>query len=368
MGELRRLSATPKAKDGSPILDRPVEWSSSATAVATVSGDGTVRAVAPGRANIAASMNTATAHFSIEVVPAVAKPGAREAVASVVVSPNSAPVTVGGSVTLTASVLNAKGKKLDDRTVTWSVSSPAVSVNANGQVTGVAPGSVVVTAWSEGRSASATITVTAIPVASVNLGPAPAPLGVGDSVQLNAVARDARGGTLSNRPVTWESSDPAVATVASGLVIARRAGTATITASSEGQSFSQKVTVTGPAAVDPAADRAKTLDQINRGIAAFVDALNRRDVARLRQAYPGISSAEEQDWSKLLTEKSLTRFEAVLGQTQAPRIDSGSADVVFQVRMTLNYSGQPTENQRVEYQAVFRPDGGNWRLMRLTQH
>jgi hypothetical protein len=182
------------------------------------------------------------------------------------------------------------------------------------------------------------------------------------------VTRDARGGALSNRQVSWESSDPSVASVAAGLVIARRAGLATITATSEGQSATSKITVNGPPAVDPAAERAKTVDQINRGIAAFVDALNRRDVAKLRQAYPGMSSAEEQDWSKLLTEKSLTKFEAALLQTQAPRIDPGIADVVFQVRMTLNYSGQPTENQRIEYQAVFRPDGGNWRLMRLTQH
>jgi len=41
---------------------------------------------------------------------------------------------------------------------------------------------------------------------------------------------------LANRQTTWESSDPNVATVSGGLVIARSPGTATISAASEGKS------------------------------------------------------------------------------------------------------------------------------------
>ncbi len=109
------------------------------------------------------------------------------------------------------------------------------------------------------------------------------------------------------------------------------------------------------------------MDQVGRGIAAFVAALNSRDMTRLRQAYPGMSAAEESDWSKLLNEKSLTKFEAALEESQPPTVGATSAEGLFQVRLALTYAGLPTETQRIRYQGVFRPDGGIWKLMRLNQ-
>ena len=103
------------------------------------------------------------------------------------------------------------------------------------------------------------------------------------------------------------------------------------------------------------------------GVAAFVAALNSRDMTRLKQAYPGMSPAEESDWSKLLNEKSLTKFEAVLADTQPPTVEATSAEELFQLRMSLTYAGLPTETQRIRYQGVFRPDSGTWKLMRLIQ-
>ena len=80
-----------------------------------------------------------------------------------------------------------------------------------------------------------------------------------------------------------------------------------------------------------------------------------------------MTPAEESDWSKLLNEKSLTKFEAVLEDAQAPTIEATSAEEQFQLRMTLTYSGLPTETQRIRYQGIFRLDGGTWKLMRLNQ-
>jgi hypothetical protein len=209
--------------------------------------------------------------------------------------------------------------------------------------------------------------VSPVAVASLSLTGAPSDLSVGDSVRLNAAAHDPKGGVLANRQTTWESSDPNVATVSGGLVIARGPGTATISAASEGKSTTAKIRVTGPPQVDPAAEKARAVDQVGKGIAAFVAALNSRDLTRLRQAYPGMTPAEESDWSKLLNEKSLTKFEAVLEDTQPPTIEATSAEEQFQLRLALTYSGLPTETQRIRYQGVFRPDGGTWKLMRLNQ-
>src|SRR5213079_1687758 len=61
--------------------------------------------------------------------------------------------------------------------------------------------------------------------------------------------KDASGNALTGRTITWSSSDNSVATVSSsGLVSGVVAGSATITATSEGQSGTAAITVTPPSA------------------------------------------------------------------------------------------------------------------------
>ena len=71
-----------------------------------------------------------------------------------------------------------------------------------------------------------------------------APLAQGDSLRMNVVFRGANGTSLSGRPVTWTSSDPAIATVSSSGVVkgVSRIGAATITAASEGKRVDATVT------------------------------------------------------------------------------------------------------------------------------
>src|SRR5207244_2553493 len=176
-------------------------------------------------------------------------------VASVSLSPAAVSAAVGQAVQLTATPRDANGNPLSWRVVTWSTSNAAVAtVTASGQatvgvVTGVAAGSATITATSEGKSATATATVTLVPVASVALTPAAATITVGGMQQLSAVTRDAAGNTLTGRVVTWVSSNTSVATVtSSGLVTGQLAGSATITATSEGKSGTSAITVQGSAA------------------------------------------------------------------------------------------------------------------------
>jgi serine/threonine-protein kinase len=367
VGENLKLSAVAEAADGTPVSDRRIEWSSSAPGVARVTENGTLQALRPGKATIIATVDGRSTTTKIEVVSPAAQASARESIAAMSVVPDAAPLAVGSTMTLSAVLRDGSGKRLEDRTITWTSSSSAVSVFPNGQILAVGPGTAVVTASSEGRSATATITVSPVAVASLSLTGAPGDLSVGDSVRLNAAAHDPKGGVLANRPTTWDSSDPNVATVSGGLVIARGPGTATISAASEGKSATVKIRVTGPPPVDPAAEKARAVDQVAKGIAAFVAALNSRDMARLKQAYPGMTPAEESDWSKLLNEKRLTKFEAALEDAQAPTIEATSAEEQFQLRLALTYSGLPSETQRIRYQGIFRPDGGTWKLMRLIQ-
>jgi alpha-tubulin suppressor-like RCC1 family protein len=81
-------------------------------------------------------------------------------------------------------------------------------------------------------------------VASVTVVPQSLSLFAGEEQELHAVTRDQDGRTLVGRSVSWTTSAPTAATVsASGLVTGVGAGSATITATSEGKSGSAAVSV-----------------------------------------------------------------------------------------------------------------------------
>jgi len=117
-------------------------------------------------------------------------------------------------------------------------------------VTAVGAGTAQIVATSEGRSGSATLTVTApapAPVASVAVSLSSASLVAGLTTQATATLRDAAGNILTGRTIAWTSSAPSVATVSStGVVTTLVAGTAQITATSEGRSGSAMMTVSAP--------------------------------------------------------------------------------------------------------------------------
>lgn len=83
------------------------------------------------------------------------------------------------------------------------------------------------------------------PVASVATTPSTGTVFVGFTTQLSATPQDAAGNALSGRTIAWSSGDTTVAVVsATGLVTGRAAGTATVTATSEGKTGSAAITVT----------------------------------------------------------------------------------------------------------------------------
>ena len=167
-------------------------------------------------------------------------------VASVTVSPASASVDAGGTQQLAATTKDADGNVLTGRVVTWTSSNSAIAtVNGSGLVTGVAAGGpVTISATSEGKVGAASITVTTVAVASVVVTPANSIVALGFPAALAATVKDASGNVLTGRPITWSSSDASVASVsATGIVTGVAIGTATITATSGGQSGTATVTV-----------------------------------------------------------------------------------------------------------------------------
>ena len=84
------------------------------------------------------------------------------------------------------------------------------------------------------------------PVATVTVAPAAASIAIGGTQQFTTTLKDATGSTLTNRTVTWTSSS-AIVTVNSvaGMATGVAAGTATLTATSEGKSGAGTLTVAG---------------------------------------------------------------------------------------------------------------------------
>lgn len=144
--ETSTLVATVNPSDAD---DPTVVWSTSNSAVAKVDTNGKVTAVSTGTAFVKASSGSVSAQCKVEVyVP----------VESLSLDQHSATVEEGKSVTLHATV---GPEDASDKTVKWTVSdSNVITVHINGQVTGLKPGTAVVTAEAEGFTDSCTITVT----------------------------------------------------------------------------------------------------------------------------------------------------------------------------------------------------------------
>jgi uncharacterized protein YjdB len=158
---------------------------------------------------------------------------------------------VGRTSTLSAVVRDANGTVVTGRVLTWTSSNTTIAtVTSAGVVKAIKSGSATITATSEGRSGSAQVTATPAPVGSVTVSPATITSASGLPVTFSATVRDTTGAIVTDRTVTWTSSDTRIATVTSaGVVTALVTGTSTIVATSELRSGSGKITVVpGPAA------------------------------------------------------------------------------------------------------------------------
>ncbi|MFL5609060.1 MAG: Ig-like domain-containing protein, partial [Gemmatimonadaceae bacterium] len=250
VGESATLTAATSDAGGGPLANRVVTWTSSDASVATVTSTGVVTAIRPGSAMITAASEGKSGSATISVV--------RAPVLAVTVEPATLSIPSGQSRPLTITVTDANHVIVSDRDVVWTSSNElAATVSPNGIVTAHALGSATITATSEGKSGSAQVTVTGAAVGSVTVEPASPSVTVGQTTTLTATVTDANGTVVTDRVVTWSSSNNTVATVsATGIVSAIAAGTAVITATtSDGKSGSASVTVTslpvGSVAIEP---------------------------------------------------------------------------------------------------------------------
>ncbi len=250
-----------------------ITWKSSKKFVATVTAKGVVKAKKKGKATITATVKGSKAKASCRIC--VGTPVKKISVGNKAVS-----LTEGETAVIAVSV---EPKSASNKKVTYASSRPGiVSVGSNGRITAKKPGNASISVKAkDGSGKKATVAVTVkekeatvnpkdpqnpqdpqdpkdpqdpqdpqnpdVPVTGVNVTPAEKELETGGTFSLNAKVMPEN---ATNRGITFESSDPSVATVdARGRVAAVKAGKADITATAEADSQKKgvcKVTVVAP--------------------------------------------------------------------------------------------------------------------------
>ncbi|MDE5744468.1 MAG: Ig-like domain-containing protein, partial [Paramuribaculum sp.] len=146
-----QLTATVEPHDAT---DRTLIWRTSNPTIVTVSTNGLIKAVNPGKANI-----TVTAANGLKAICEVTVVKKTIAVTALTLNVEEAEIVEASVLQLTATI---EPRDATDRTVTWTSSDESVAVvNTSGLVTAVTPGIATITATAaNGLSASCAVTVT----------------------------------------------------------------------------------------------------------------------------------------------------------------------------------------------------------------
>ena len=175
---------------------------------------------------------------------------------SITVTPANASLQASATQQFTATGVFSDSSTEDmTKSVSWASSDASkATIQNSGLATGVAPGSVTITAASAGKTGTATLKISApATLASVHISP------LNPTIAANGTQQFFANATYSDNTMrdvtqnaTWTSSNASVATVQSagqlnpGLATGAGAGTAAIIVSFNGQSGSTSLTVTSP--------------------------------------------------------------------------------------------------------------------------
>jgi plastocyanin len=273
-GETQQFTATGTYSDNSTSdITSQVAWSSSATAVATISNssgsNGLASALKLGSSTITAVLNGVSNTATMTVVAA--------ALQSVAIAPMNPNVPKGEKEQFRATGTYSDGSTADVTSqVNWSSSATGVATISNaagsqGQASTLSIGTSTITAALSGFSASTTLTVIAAALQSIAVTPANPTVAKGETEQFTATGTFSDSSTADiTAQVNWTSSATAIATISNtqgsqGLASALAAGNSTITAALNGVSKSTTLTVSNAtlqsiaiAPADPSVPKGKT--------------------------------------------------------------------------------------------------------------
>ena len=161
-------------------------------------------------------------------------------VSSVSLNTSTIEMVEGETFSLVATVL-PKDAEYDG--VIWASSNASVANVNSGAVSAVKEGTATITASAGGKSATCSVKVSSkiVAVTSITLDKTSLSMQVGETEAITAIVSP---DNATDKTVEWGSSDVAVATVADGIITAKKSGEAIITAKSGSCIAECKVTIT----------------------------------------------------------------------------------------------------------------------------
>jgi len=161
-------------------------------------------------------------------------------------------VETGDEFHLTATVRSSAGEVLGEESIAWESSDVAVlTVDASGNVLATGPGTAEVIARAGSAKGSVEMRVRKPSAISLELPQARRSVITGEQVTLTAVLKDRRGRAVTE-PVSWATSDPAIATISEGgVLVARAPGAVRVTATAAGMESVLEMSVAAPAPPPP---------------------------------------------------------------------------------------------------------------------
>ena len=216
--------------------NKNVSFESADAGIAAVNSNGVVTGVSAGETTITVTTEDGgfTGACTINVY--------NQAVTGVTIEPSEAELPAGYSMKLTATVLpeNATNKN-----VVYSVDDESIlSVDQDGNITGLSLGIATVTVTTEdgGFTASAEITVIPVQVTGVSISPKSVSVALGNTIQLTASITPSN---AANKNLSWSVSDETIISVdGQGTVTGLSGGTATVTVTTEDGGFSASAEIT----------------------------------------------------------------------------------------------------------------------------
>jgi hypothetical protein len=239
-GAAQQLNAIATFSDGSQQnITNSATWSIAPSGIATVSAAGMVTAQAIGSATITASSASLSGRGALNVSPAV--------LVSIAVTPQGISVPKGGAQQLSAIAVFSDGTQQNVTSSTmWSVAPPSVvTVSPTGTVTAQAAGSATVIASFASMSGGDTLTVSPAVMVSIAVAPSNSPVVLGTSKQLTSYGIFSDGSSQDlTKSATWSSANSSTVSISPvGVAVANAVGSSTVSASSNGQTGSAKITV-----------------------------------------------------------------------------------------------------------------------------
>jgi hypothetical protein len=194
---------------------------------------------------VAGDRRLALALVSLDARLLAAAPGAAQerTVARIDITPARVDVAIGDSAALSAVAYDASGAAVDVP-IQWLTSYEVGRIDSTGTFVGLAIGERVIIANAGGTTATIPVSVRPRPPAEVRISLPATSIAASSWVPLSARPLDEDGREVFQADVEWSSSDPAVAGVVGSYLVAKRPGTATLTARSGAAGATQAITVT----------------------------------------------------------------------------------------------------------------------------